>query len=81
MRIAITGGEAQLGSSLQEAFGGHELLLIDLSEHDVTDMSIVSQVADWVPEVVIHTAAMTEVDGCKREPELPAESMLWAPAM
>ena len=69
MRIAITGAKGQLGSSLQEAFEGNELLLIDLPEHDVTDMRIVSQIAGWVPEAVIHAAAMTDVDGCEREPE------------
>jgi dTDP-4-dehydrorhamnose reductase len=69
MRIAITGAEGQLGSSLQEAFEGNELLLIDLPEHDVTDMRIVSQIADWVPKAVIHAAAMTDVDGCEREQE------------
>ena len=61
MRIAITGAEGQLGSSLQEAFEGHELLLIALPEHDVTDTRIVSQIADWVPDAVIHAAAMTDV--------------------
>jgi len=61
MRIAITGAKGQLGSSLQEAFEGNELLLIELPEHDVTDMRIVSQIADWVPEAVIHAAAMTDV--------------------
>ena len=69
MRIAITGAEGQLGSSLQEAFEGNELLLIDLPEHDVTDVGIVSQIADWVPDAVIHAAAVTDVDGCEREPE------------
>jgi dTDP-4-dehydrorhamnose reductase len=61
MRIAITGAEGQLGSSLQEAFEGHELLLTDLPEHDVTDMRIVLQITDWVPDAVIHAAAMTDV--------------------
>ncbi|MGB9299242.1 MAG: sugar nucleotide-binding protein [Anaerolineae bacterium] len=62
MRIAITGAEGQLGSSLQEAFEGYELLLIDLPEHDATDVRIVLQIDDWAPEAVIHAAAMTDVD-------------------
>jgi dTDP-4-dehydrorhamnose reductase len=61
MRIAISGAEGQLGSSLQEEFEGHELLPIDLPEHDVTDMRIVLQITDWVPDAVIHAAAMTDV--------------------
>jgi dTDP-4-dehydrorhamnose reductase len=69
MRIAITGAKGQLGRSLQEAFEGHELLLIDLPERDVTEARIVSEIADWAPEAVIHAAAMTDVDGCEREPD------------
>ena len=69
MRIAITGAEGQLGRSLQEAFEGNELLLIDLPDYDVTEGRIVSQIVEWGPEAVIHTAAMTDVDGCEREPD------------
>ncbi len=69
MRIAITGAKGQLGRSLQQVLEGSELLLIDLPEHDVTQGGIIPLVADWGPDVVIHAAAMTDVDGCEKDPE------------
>jgi len=71
MRIAITGHKGQLGRALQHALAEHEILGLDLPEHDITDpATIVTTVADFRPEVVIHAAAMTNVDGCERDPEL-----------
>jgi dTDP-4-dehydrorhamnose reductase len=69
VRIAITGAKGQLGRSLQQALEGSELLLIDLPEHDITQGGIIPLIADWVPDVVIHAAAMTDVDGCEKDPE------------
>jgi dTDP-4-dehydrorhamnose reductase len=69
MRIAITGALGQLGRSLQQALSTNELLLIDLPEHDVTDPSIAGTIADFQPDLVIHAAAMTDVDGCERDPD------------
>ena len=71
MRIAITGHKGQLGRALQQALAEHEILGLDLPEHDITDpATIVTTVADFQPQVVIHAAAMTNVDGCERDPEL-----------
>ena len=70
MRIAITGARGQLGRGLTESFQGHELLLIDLPEHDVTQRDIIPLISDFGPELVIHAAAMTDVDGCEREPDV-----------
>jgi dTDP-4-dehydrorhamnose reductase len=71
MRIAITGHKGQLGTALKQVLAGDELLGLDLPEHDITDpSSIIDTVVDFRPDVVIHGAAMTDVDGCEREPEL-----------
>lgn len=70
MRVAITGAKGQLGRSLTESFQSHELLLMDLPEHDVTERDIVPLISDFGPELVIHAAAMTDVDGCEREPDV-----------
>ena len=70
MRITITGARGQLGRGLTESFQGHELLLIDLPEHDVTQRDIIPLISDFGPELVIHAAAMTDVDGCEREPDV-----------
>jgi dTDP-4-dehydrorhamnose reductase len=71
MRIVITGHKGQLGTALREALVAEELLGLDLPEHDITNAATIGDtIAKFQPEVVIHAAAMTNVDGCEREPEL-----------
>lgn len=71
MRIVITGHKGQLGTALQRALPGAELLGLDLPEHDITDpVSISRTIVEFRPDLAIHGAAMTNVDGCEREPEL-----------
>ncbi len=70
MRIVITGSKGQLGSSLQQVLGTEELLLMDLPEYDLTDLKAATEaIRVFCPDVVIHCAAMTNVDGCERDPE------------
>jgi len=70
MRIVITGIKGQLGTELQRLFSGeHEVLGLDLPEHDVTDVQIIDHIAELEPNLLIHAAAMTDVDGCARNPE------------
>ena len=71
MRIYITGNKGQLGRSLESALADHALHGGDLPEVDVTDLaSIRPSIRDARPDVVIHSAAMTDVDGCARDPDL-----------
>lgn len=71
MRIAITGSNGQLGLALRKTLAAHALMNIDLPEHDITDLEgIVAAVRLFGPEVIIHTAAITDVDGAERSPEL-----------
>ena len=49
MRVAITGAKGQLGRSLTELVQSHELLLIDLPEHDVAQRDIMALIADFAP--------------------------------
>lgn len=70
MRVVITGADGQLGRALREVLRGHDLFLVDLPEYDVTDPQIVGTVAEFQPDLVIHAAAMTDVDGCERDPDL-----------
>ena len=71
MRVFITGANGQLGQALQTALAGHELALADLPEVDITDrVQISTAVGAFQPQVVIHCAAYTDVDGCARNPEL-----------
>jgi dTDP-4-dehydrorhamnose reductase len=71
MRIVITGHKGQLGRALQQVLAGEELFGLDLPDHDITDpTSLVGTVVEFRPDVVIHGAAMTDVDGCEQNPDL-----------
>lgn len=55
-----------LGRTLCEAFRDEEIVVADLPECDITDRSsIAAFFAEAEPDVVIHAAAMTDVDGCE----------------
>lgn len=69
MRIAITGANGQLGVALQHALQGHQLLLLDHKTLDVGAAQATDALVALFPEVVIHAAAMTDVDGCERNPD------------
>ncbi|MGQ9683069.1 MAG: dTDP-4-dehydrorhamnose reductase [Anaerolineae bacterium] len=70
MRIAIVGSRGQLGRVLQARLAEHELLLLDLPELDITDpMQVRSAFDRFHPSVVVHAAAMTNVDQCELEPD------------
>jgi dTDP-4-dehydrorhamnose reductase len=70
MRIFITGDKGQLGQALYAALSEHTLAGCDLPEVDITDrVAIDRTIADFGPDVVIHAAAWTDVDGCARDQE------------
>lgn len=69
MRIFITGYRGQLGRALYAALANHDLAGCDLPELDVTDRKrIAAAIAAFAPDVVIHAAAWTDVNGCARSP-------------
>ena len=71
MRILITGGAGQLGTALQAELTQHELFPIDLPQVDITDReALFASVADTKPDLIIHCAAYTNVDGCAKDPAL-----------
>ena len=70
MRIAITGALGQLGKTLENALAEDDLILIDVPDWDITDPECVQRMASLKPDLVIHCAAMTDVDGCARNPDL-----------
>ena len=73
MRILITGANGQLGCDLQRALASHELILMDLPTFDLTKSSCEEQVASAKPDLVIHAAAYTDVDGAEHQPDLAME--------
>jgi dTDP-4-dehydrorhamnose reductase len=71
MRLVITGHKGQLGQQLLRALSGHDILGIDVPEYDIAAYpAIADTVAGFNPDVVIHAAAYTNVDGCVRDPDL-----------
>jgi dTDP-4-dehydrorhamnose reductase len=72
MRIIITGHKGQLGRALWRILESeHDLLGMDLPEHDITEATATAQtVTAFRPDLVLHPAALTDVDRCAREPEL-----------
>jgi dTDP-4-dehydrorhamnose reductase len=70
MRIVITGHKGQLGRQLTAAFQAHTLLGLDLPEDDITSPAIISRIAEFRPDLALHAAAYTNVDGCEQNPDL-----------
>jgi|Deesub1362A_J573_1020465.scaffolds.fasta_scaffold00470_5 dTDP-4-dehydrorhamnose reductase len=71
MKVLITGATGQLGSELYAALAGDfEVIPTTRKELDVTDVTTVrSFVMANEPDVVIHPAAYTDVDGCENNKE------------
>jgi len=68
LRILITGHKGQLGQALMARLP--EAAGLDLPEVDITDPASVGAAIEAArPEIIIHCAAMTDVDGAARHPE------------
>ena len=71
MRILILGAAGQLGGELMRQLGEHTVEGVDLPEIDITTRdSVWSKIETFKPDVVLNTAAYTNVDGCVKNPEL-----------
>ncbi|PIE80244.1 MAG: dTDP-4-dehydrorhamnose reductase [Chloroflexi bacterium] len=71
MKILLTGHKGQLGTALQQTLTHHKLIGFDLPEEDITNQqSVKTAVSTHKPHLIIHSAAMTNVDGCAENPEL-----------
>ena len=71
MKLLITGGKGMLGRTLQRRLAGHEIVVADLPEWDITDAdAFTAGLMAEKPDVVVHCAAMTKVDDCEARREL-----------
>ncbi|HOG16109.1 MAG TPA: dTDP-4-dehydrorhamnose reductase [Syntrophales bacterium] len=67
MKILILGHKGMLGADLRTRLSaGHEVVGKDIDEIDVTDAAACRETIGEVgPDIVINTAAFTDVDGCE----------------
>jgi dTDP-4-dehydrorhamnose reductase len=65
-RTLITGAGGQLGTALIRAFAGDEVLALGRQGWDVRDEP---PALPWSPDLVLHTAAWTNVDGAEDDPQ------------
>jgi dTDP-4-dehydrorhamnose reductase len=70
MRILVTGAHGQLGSAIATAWASDEVLALSHAELDITDRAAVEvALGERRPELVVNTAAFTQVDACETEVE------------
>lgn len=73
MKVLVTGAGGQLGQAVLHVaghLGGCEIRGLGHAELPVEDRDVVfDQIAAISPDVVIHCAAWTDVDGCERDPQ------------
>ncbi|HET6683477.1 MAG TPA: dTDP-4-dehydrorhamnose reductase [Gaiella sp.] len=62
----ITGAGGQLGTALARAFADDEVLALDRRGWDVRDEP---PPLPWAPDLVLHAAAWTDVDGAEDDPQ------------
>ncbi len=66
-RILVTGNQGQLGRALISIFSSsYDVTGVDIQDCDIRDYdAVLDCVKDAQPDIVIHTAAFTDVDGCE----------------
>lgn len=69
MRVLLTGANGQLGRALRSRFADHDVRAVTHTELDVGDRAAVLSLATHPVDLILHAAAMTNVDGCERDPE------------
>ena len=69
MRILLTGANGQLGQELQRVLTGEDVIPANRPDYELMDPTLSAKIAATRPDLVIHLAGYTDVDGCERDPE------------
>jgi len=77
MKVLLTGASGMLGKAIRgELMNKHEIIPLSLSGNEGTikcdlrdDVRISQIMAEYQPELIIHTAAVTDVDFCESHPQ------------
>jgi dTDP-4-dehydrorhamnose reductase len=71
-RVLVTGADGMLGVDLCKVFAEkYEVYPTDVGQLDVREYDrVVEMIGRTEPEIIVHLAAMTDVDSCEREPDL-----------
>ena len=67
-RVLITGAGGQLGRALRQVFSADEVVALTRADWDVTQPPT-SELRQSEPDLVLHTAAWTDVDGAEADPQ------------
>lgn len=73
MKVLVTGADGSVGARLVSELTarGHQATGTDITDADITDLTSILRRVDAVqPDLVIHCAALTDVDLCARQPDL-----------
>lgn len=76
MRYLVTGSTGQVGNSLKQEISKEFIGLSRSSadiDIDISNKKVVKKVREREPEVIVHTAAMTDLDKAERDPERARE--------
>jgi len=70
MKMLVTGSKGQLGKELLKIYSDQNITGVDIDEMDITNAEqTVNLIRELNPDIVIHAAAMTDVDGCEKNIE------------
>jgi dTDP-4-dehydrorhamnose reductase len=69
MKILVTGAKGMLGADLcRELAEDHQVTGVDIQDIDLVGADAVGKLVSYHPDIILHCAAMTNVDGCERDP-------------
>ena len=67
--VLITGAAGQLGRELVDVFAGSDVVALGHDRLDVSDRdAVLGAITTMQPDLVVHAAAMTNVDACETDP-------------